>query len=217
MNKKNNNGIFYVVISLVAVLGIAGLIRAYSSNSVEAPGIVAEGNITFNGDYINNAATQDFPSEVTLGGFPGPDIYQDINIHGTVTSGGNGRFPNSTSTISTTYTLVGNDLTGRSYIDFTPNTGATTLTLPATSTMIALLPEIGSSRTWTIKNATTTAEQSLQTLTFAAGTGMDFVSASSTASTLAPGSYADITCKQIPYITADNENIVCEVDAKSAL
>jgi len=89
------------------------------------------------------------------------------------------------------------------------NTGDTTFTLPATSTMFMFLPEIGSERTWKIYNATSTAGIDL---TLSAGTGMDLVSASTTSSIVKNTEWVNMTCKRIYYRTADNLNVVCDLE-----
>jgi len=63
---------------------------------------------------------------------------------------------NSTSTTATTYTLVSGDIVGYSVISMTPNTGALTLTLPASSTLATWLPNAGDTTEFTLFNASTT-------------------------------------------------------------
>ncbi len=85
-------------------------------------------------------------------------------------------YTNSTSTKRTTQTLTAADISNYSTIIMTPNTDALTLTLPASSTLSALIPNAGD---WTVQcwvNATSTATA---TLTFAAGNGIDLEVASS--------------------------------------
>jgi len=73
MNKKKNNGVFYVVISLVAVLGLASFVaNAYVSNSVEAPNLVAEGDINIE---TYNEASQPIEGDLNLGASPAPERY----------------------------------------------------------------------------------------------------------------------------------------------
>lgn len=143
----------------------------------------------------------------TLGAFPGPDIFSNLIIAGTVTTGGGTGI--GTSTTATTYTMVQKDLEPFEMIDLTVNTGATTFTLPATSTMMAMLKGVGASRTWLIHNATTSANI---TLTLATGVGMDLVAVTTSDDVIDPGEYTRLTCTQTPYVAAVNENIVCIVD-----
>ena len=205
-NKKIKNGIFYVVISLVIVLGVGGfVVRAYSGGE---PTTVIE-NQTVEGDFISEVTTTEGEEEQNIGAFPGGDIYSDINIFGNLTSGGGQVL---TTTTDTAATLAGKDLLAYSFIEVLngSDTSDVTYTLPATSTMIALLPEIGSTREWTFHNATTSDES--ESLIFAAGTGMDLLVASSSDSlTIAKGAYGKVTCTRIPYISAINENIMCDV------
>ncbi len=70
MKKRINNGIFYVVISLVAIIGVSSVVMAYASNNT----------INVEGNYNNYEATGD--AQEALGGFNSPDIYHDINIYG---------------------------------------------------------------------------------------------------------------------------------------
>lgn len=84
----------------------------------------------------------------------------------TFTQGG-GMFTSSTA--NATETLLVTAIDTENFIDYTPNVNST-LTLPATSTMSALIPVAGDSRDYIIRNASSTAAA---TLTLAAGTGMD--------------------------------------------
>lgn len=94
---------------------------------------------------------------------------------------------NSTSTTATTQTLAARDLVGADgfafdTVLFTPNTGNTTLTLPASSTLRHFLPQPGQRAKQCWVNSTSTASV---TITFAAGTGIDLetVATSTTAGT----------------------------------
>ena len=70
MKRKQNNGIFYVVISLVAVFAVAGVVAAYSMTQ----------NVNVDGDYnYYEADGQASPGEISLGASPGPDVYQYMN------------------------------------------------------------------------------------------------------------------------------------------
>ena len=194
--RKNNNGIFYVVISLVAVLGIGSVLFAYSVSQ----------SVNVAGDYnYYESEVQTVPEEVNFGASAGPDIYWDTNIFGSFTYGG-GDY-NATTTAAVTYTLIGKDLSF-SYIDILNNKESLTLTLPATSTMLQFLPEVGSTRTWLIHNATSTASR---TITVSAGAGMDLVTASSTANVIDTGGWAKLNCTQIYYRATDNENVMCSM------
>lgn len=186
-----SNKLIYILIGVLAV-GVIG-VKAYSGG---APRVVVEGN------YIE--ASQ--PVEDNLGSFPGGDIYADVNIHGTFIQTVE---PLATSTTATTYTLVEKDLQSYYYIDLMVNTGATTFTMPATSTMYSLLPELGSSREWLIHNATSSSGI---TLTIAKGAGMDLVAVTANDDVIDPGEWSRLTCTRIYYRSADNENVMCIVD-----
>ena len=142
-----------------------------------------------------------------LGAIPGGDIYQPINIYDSLTTGSS--YYTATSSSGSTNTLNYKDLNGTSFISFTSNVNTYTFTLPATSTMMQILPKIGSTRKWLIHNATTTAAT---TLTIAAGGGMDLVSVTNADDVLDGAEFAQLTCTQIPYLVANNENIMCIVD-----
>lgn len=93
----------------------------------------------------------------------------------------------ATSTTVTSYTLLANDLvnrgSGAAYdtIIFTPNTGDLTLTFPASSTLPHFISRAGYRTRQCWFNATSTAGIDI---TFAAGTGIDVQTSSSTPSDL---------------------------------
>lgn len=82
----------------------------------------------------------------------------------------------SIATTSTTYTLVQSDLLNSSLISFANFGGATTITLPASSTLSSFLPNAGDMETSVIYNSSSTGA-----LTIAGGTGTTLLSASTTA------------------------------------
>lgn len=142
-----------------------------------------------------------------LGAFSGPDIFSNLNVNGTLTTGGGTGI--ATSSTVATYTFVQKDLEPYSLIDIMQNTGAASWTLPATSTMMNMLKGVGASRTWLLHNATSSTGI---TLTLVTGAGMDLVAVTANDDVIDPGEYTQLTCTQIPYRDADNENIVCIVD-----
>lgn len=88
MKKKINNGIFYVVISLVVVLGIASFVVAYSGYGT--PKVVVEG------DYIEAQAV---PGE-NLGASPSPNFfYPFVSFNGETIAYQIGRFNDASTTI----------------------------------------------------------------------------------------------------------------------
>jgi len=198
---KKNNGIFYVAISLFAVFGMATI--------GFAAGVANTVNVS--GDYnYYEAESMVEPGDVTFGAFSGPDIYQDLVIRGAMTTGGTKNF--STTTVDTTITFSFNDLNRYTYWDIINETDTSnlTFTMPATSTMLALLSDIGGQRTWYFHNATTGGDATID-FTLVAGAGMEFTSASSTADVIAAESWMIVTCMQKAYIGAINENIVCDL------
>ncbi len=98
-----------------------------------------------------------------------------VSSNGVTTQGG----VLSTSTPAS-LTLQASDIVDRATLFVTPTTGATTLTLPASTTLAALnfLPNAGDRTRIVIVNASTTVAKNL---TIAAGTGSLLVSASTTA------------------------------------
>ncbi len=190
MNKKINNGVFYVVISLVAVLAIGGIIKAYSGN---APEIVIEGN------YIEAQSTAD----ETLGAAAGPNFYQPIRfVQGLTDSIW------ATSTVSTAEILTEADLEKYNIWEITPNTGSLTYTLPATSTLSTLLKNTGDSQTWILQNATTTTAT---TLTLAAGTGWNLSGVDANVDVIAGAAYTARVSQYIKCYRQTNTDIHCNI------
>lgn len=190
------------VIVIVAILALVGVAKAYTLSQ----------SINVAGDYNNYEAVgqpSDVNTDVNYGAVSSGDIYQDVNIRGTLTYGG-GSY-SATTTAAATYTLVAKDLQKYAYLDIMNNTPDSdlTFTLPATSTMISLLPEIGSTRQWLIQNATSTGAH---TLTLVKGAGMDLVAVTANDDVIDPGEWTRLTCTQIAYRAVNDENIVCIVD-----
>ena len=141
--------------------------------------------------------------ELMVGALSSPEINSYLRVRGNFTWGAD---VFATTTTSTSETIKGGDLNTYGYWDIMSNKGALTYTMPATSTMISILPKIGMSRKWILHNATTS---SAITLTIAAGAGMDLVGVSNAADVLDPGEWAELTCSQIYYRSVNNENILC--------
>jgi len=155
--RKNNNGIFYVVISLIAVIAVGSLALAFVGNAQR----VIE-NVE-----VYNEAEQQSVDEGMLGANPGPIKTERQYFYAGYQSGGE-RY--ATSTTAATYTLVNAEFNGnKTYIDW--NTGIdTTLTTMASTSMDWLGHFAGDERSYWFRSATTTAAT---TITFAAGTGVD--------------------------------------------
>lgn len=210
------NGIFYVAISLVAVLGLTSFALAANPlsytefNNLRIQYKVAEHNFE---DYFYRLGGDIFlkgdkSDGSTVGAFSGPDIYSDVNIYGSLTTGGSD-FYATTTRGDHTFTFA--DLNSYSYWDIHNMTPAANLSfaLPATSTMMQILPDVGSTRSWLIHNATTTGSR---TLTLTAGAGMQLVAVTANDDIIDPLEWTKLTCMQIYYRGADNKNILCIVD-----
>jgi len=193
---------FYSAIGIVCLLLVIGAgiyVQGYSSQ--EPPQTVME---NVNIETYNEVQPV---SENTLAGVASPEWPWYLRVYGHFSYGAS---LNATTTTATTYTVEGDDLARYHMVDIMQNVGAATFTLPATSTMMGMLPAQGLTREWRWHNATSS---SAITLTFAAGTGMDMVTASGTDSlALQPGDWGKMTCSQIYYRSANNENIMCEME-----
>jgi len=168
MIKRKSNGIFYVVISLIAVFAIAGGVAAYAISQ----------NVNVAGDYIyNEAENQPNPineGEIELGG-SSPNKYFRHNFHVGYQSGGD-RY--ATTSLVSTYTLVAAEFNGnKTYIDWTAGLNITLTTMATTSMGSINIPRIGDERSYWFRSATTT---DATTITFAAGTGVDIQHGDST-------------------------------------
>lgn len=153
--KNLKNKAFYAVISLVAVLAVGSMVKAF----------VANGNVTIE-NY--NEAPRETGENVSLGAQSGPDHYQKQYFHDSYQAGGE---RHATSSTAATYTLTASDgFDGEHYfVDWTPNVNVT-LTTMASSSMPWLGKSAGSRETMLLRNASTTAAA---TITMAAGTGID--------------------------------------------
>jgi hypothetical protein len=201
MKKIMNNGIFYVVISLLAVLSVGTLVYGY----VSGQNVV---NVNNGGTYNNyEAEGQALPSEESnFGAVSGPDVYSDVSIYGSLTYG-NGEYY-ATTTSGESFTISAQTLRDYNYIDVMNIKENLAYTLPATSTMMEILPGIGSTRKWLFHNATSSA----RTLTLIKGAGMDLVAVTANDDVIDAGEWTQVTCTQIYYRAADDENIMCIVD-----
>jgi len=157
MKRKNNNGIFYVVISLIAVIAVGSLALAFVGNAQR---------IIENVEVYNEAEQQSV-DEGMLGANPGPIKTERQYFYAGYQSGGE-RYASSTT--NSTETLLASEFDGNvTYIDYTANID-TTLTTMASTTMDFLGYEAGDERSYWFRSATTT---DATTITFAAGTGVD--------------------------------------------
>jgi len=155
MKKRINNGVFYVVISLVACLGVGSFVYAYNVSNSQ------------NIETYNYYEAEGQPENVDLGGASPYKTNRQFLTAG-YQSGGD-RI--ATSSTEATFTLTSKFFKGNiTYIDW--NAGLnTTLTTMATSSMGFMgIPNAGDERSYWFRSATTTAAT---TITLAAGTGVD--------------------------------------------
>ena len=96
----------------------------------------------------------------------------------------------STSTTATATVFRESDLLTFSGWDITVNLTDLTYTFPASSTLSAIVPSVGDSRTWTMRNATSTAGIDV---IFAAATGSNIKAVGGGALTLDEDSFGEIT------------------------
>lgn len=130
-------------------------------------------------DSVVNVGEEDAIVE-TFGASPGPDIYNDINIHGKLTDGGD--IKNASTTLTTNITLTAKQVCEGSVItvnsaavDTTVAAAALTVTFPATSTLWTMcLQEEGAHTEFFFANLSPTAAS---TTVLTAGTGMDLLEA----------------------------------------
>jgi len=184
-----------VSLSILATLLVVGVVSAEFSlkdKIAQVAGVII-------GEKL---ASEIDAGEVSLSAMSSPEVYSYMRVHGNFWWGATNF---ATTTTSTTETIAAGDLMDYGYWDVMSNVGSLTYTLPATSTMMSILPEVGSSRTWLFHNATTTAAT---TLTIAAGAGMDIVGVAG-AEVIDGTEWAELTCTQIYYRAATNENIIC--------
>lgn len=120
----------------------------------------------------------------------------------------------ATSTSGTATVLKSSELNQYSTFVMTPNTASFTYTLPATSTLIALLKNPGDSKTWTFINATTTAAT---TFTLAKGTGWNLTGVDANVDVIAGaawGSQVNITAR---CIRQPDKDILCNLTENIAV
>lgn len=176
-----NKIIKYSAIALVAVLAIYGVVKFFSGSQTASAV-----------PYPSQLSS--FPNGVQVGGGP-------FN-QGLIQGGAN-----STSTTVTSYTLVSNDVVGFSSIILTPNTGATNLYLPASSTLSTWLPNPGDFTTFILLNGTTTAGVN-GTIGLTAGSGTLLAVASSTGSTGITASTTAGKASEINVVRKTNSDLL---------
>lgn len=164
MNKYHN----WINTGLIAVVLILVLIGGNQSGNFGATGTRFPNGIS--ADTTSPVSGEVRGSTLTITGAQTLTGATSLNGLVTLNAGYNNSYVNSTSTADTTQQLVAADIIGYTSVVMTPTVGATTVTFPASSTLAAMVPAAGD---WFVQcwyNATTTASQ---TITFAAGTGID--------------------------------------------
>ncbi len=198
------------VLGVLAVFALSLGVYAFTGQNL---GTVIE-NQTVQGDFNAAAPTPVVPA---FGAFVGPDILGDINIHGSLITGSGTALV--TTTDAAAYTLTISDLSIYSYFDIMNKndngSGNIAWTLPATSTMNFILSELGSTRSWTFRNASTTGSG---TFTLTAGAGIDLVGVTNADDVIDPNEYMEVQCTRIQYragtigLGGSDTNIVCSVN-----
>lgn len=185
--KKDYSRIGVIAISLVICVGLVGIAGAYISKSP----VVFEGATLNVEKFIQY---EDGASENLLGGSTSDDwnvggalsvtgastLTGAVTMSGALSTSGNANVGNLTyglttvasSTSNSAETLLASYLSSYSGMDYTPSGDAVTLTLPATSTLTSVIPNVGECMDWRIRNTSATSASST---TIAAGTGMDLV------------------------------------------
>ena len=169
-------------IGISIVLLIGGVILGYTMFS----GGPATGGTTNYDDLSVDSITVSGASTLATATLSGVATFNGLP---TFNAGLYHSYTNSTSTTATTQTLLAADILNYSTVIMDIEVGATTFTLPASSTLSAMVPVAGDMFEQCWYNATTTAAM---TITLAAGTGIDLeISTSSTnALTINPDGYA---------------------------
>jgi len=173
-----NNILKNIGLSIILIIG--GVILGYASfsggpatggttnyDAIDvSDGYKVDGTTIIDGSGNLSVGTGAFSSTVAFNGLP------------TLNAGLLHSYTNSTSTTATTQTLLAADILNYATVIMDIEVGATTFTFPASSTLSAMVPVAGDRFEQCWYNATTTASQ---TITFAAGTGIDLeISTSST-------------------------------------
>mgnify|MGYP001557891137 CR=1 FL=1 len=162
-------------VALVAV--VIAIFALFTGGSSNLGGSTDSGyNATANGVYAVDGTTVIDGSGNWVGAITGTTgTLSTLSLSGlfTANAGSVASYSLATTTAATTYTLTAADIGNYDTIRQTLTGGATTFTLPATSTLTSLVPSAGD-------RAETCWMPLTNTLTFAAGTGIDMMVATST-------------------------------------
>lgn len=138
--------------------------------------------------------------DVSFGAFPGGDIYNYLSVHAPFTQGG-GCY--ATTTVATALTLTEDEMNTYNCFIFTSGNTNFTYTLPATSTLSSLLPEVGDMREWLFDNTASS------TLTIVAGLGIDLIAVTNADDVIDGTEHARLTCMRTNAGAADGIDITC--------
>ena len=206
MNKKINNGIFYVVISLVAVLAI-GSVMAVAYSGYGTPKVVVEG------DYLEAQAVPGV--DESLGANSGGYFNTKIFASKGVVVGGN--VYNASTTLLMARTITAAEICDSKVITVnseavagTASVASLDLTLAATSTLFAeCLRSNGDEVTFDFVNQSPTAATTTEIV---AGTGCQLVTGVADGDSTIPGQKgATITIKRITDWLADTGTKDCVI------
>lgn len=139
----------------------------------------------------------------TIGAQPGPD-HTELQFFKAGLVDGGGVYSTTTTVASETLTAAVLQKNKVIRMLGSSTAAAITLTLPASTTMNAVLPKPGDYRTWVIENGYTAAAT---TTTIAAGTGMDLQEPDGQNVVIGINNYAFLTC-----FREASTDIVCAVD-----
>lgn len=186
--QKNNTRVWIGVL-IAMVIAFGALVAALTVHRApQGPATAAEPSTL--GSSVNGGNVTDYTAVNTTSGYwvGGIQIANSSGISAaalaTLRGGVLYSYTNSTSTTATTQTLVAADIANYSTVILTPNVGAVTLTLPASSTLSALIPTAGDRTEQCWVNGSSTAAA---TIKFAAGTGIDLEFATSSTLILGAG------------------------------
>jgi len=179
---------------LYAGIGIALAFALVFAFSASAEFSIMDRLLQIAGQTWGNKLPVPDMGDITLGAFPGGDIYNDVSIHGSFQSGANlGCLATSTSGAGGVI-LTEQQMLDYSCFEMTSHVAqAYTMTLPATSTWISLLGDPGDKREWMFHNATS----STMALTIVAGAGIDLVSVTTDDDIIDATEYALVTCTRL--------------------
>lgn len=173
----NNLKGVYAAIALTFVIAVIGL---FTPAQQAVRGLLGAGATTdlpslgLTTLYVGTGCDQQYTTCAASTLFPaGAIVTSGLGYFGQgITEGG----LDSIATTSTAYTLAQSDLLNSSLVSFANFGGATTITLPASSTLTSFLPNAGDMETSVIYNASSSGA-----LTISGGTGVTLLSASTTA------------------------------------